>query len=398
MTTKRLTTLSGAILTLFAVLALCLFVPNAEAARRNAAKDSAKAAEKNVEAEADEAEVEESDEDADADAKAPAKGRKADKAKKAAPGKAVNAEDAAGDDENDQDLGLEGEDEVEVEEVDKKAPLRKPMDITGKQLKTKDGFILTATYYPSNQGTDAVPVLLFPGWEGSRKDFETLALTLQKNGYAVLVPDLRGHGDSNKKEINPENFKEVTLKKLTKEDLIDVVLIDFETLKTFLRMENNRGHLNVAKLCVGGIEEGALIASAVASNDWVKPIRTKKADALQGDVLAVFMISTPKNAKGVKFSNTFAPNSRWGANGKNISYLFIAGNDRDKKVERIKTMESTVSRNFGRGALEFVYPSELDISVQGAKLIAEEDSKAIKLILEFCEKRAKNREFLWQKR
>lgn len=397
MTTKRLTTLSGAILTLFAVLALCLFVPNAEAARRNAAKDSANAAEKKADAEADEAEVEESDEDADADAKAPAKGRKADKAKKAAPGKAVNAEDAAGDDENDQDLGLEGEDEVEVEEVDKKAPLRKPMDITGKQLKTQDGFILTATYYPSNQGTDAVPVVLFPGWEGSRKDFETLALALQKNGYAVLVPDLRGHGESNKKEVEPENFKEVLLKKLTKEDLNAMVVYDFSALKKFLKMENNRGHLNVAKICVGGIEEGALIASGVASRDWTEP-KKGKAEPNTGDVLAVFMISTPRNAKGVKFVNTFMPNSGWGANGKNLSYLFIAGNDKDKKTERIKTMESAVSKKFGRGALEFVYPSELDISVQGAKLIAEEDSKAIKLILEFCEKRAKNREFLWQKR
>ncbi|MEK6233715.1 MAG: alpha/beta hydrolase, partial [Planctomycetales bacterium] len=63
---------------------------------------------------------------------------------------------------------------------------------------TADGIELTATYYPGFKGKDAVPILMVHELNGSRRDFQGLALGLQKEGHASLAIDLRGHGDSRK--------------------------------------------------------------------------------------------------------------------------------------------------------------------------------------------------------
>ncbi len=63
-------------------------------------------------------------------------------------------------------------------------------------LNTHDGVTLGATYYGSLLGKEAVPVIMLHQYKGSRADFKDLALALQAKGCAVLVPDLRGHGQS----------------------------------------------------------------------------------------------------------------------------------------------------------------------------------------------------------
>ena len=72
---------------------------------------------------------------------------------------------------------------------------------------------MKATYYPGTKDEESIPVILLHGFKGNRKDFtkedEGLAWFLQKNlGCAVIVPDLRGHGDSTKVRIANSNRKE----------------------------------------------------------------------------------------------------------------------------------------------------------------------------------------------
>ena len=70
-----------------------------------------------------------------------------------------------------------------------------PENIT---LETKDLLLLKCTWYAGWKGKKSVPILMLHGAGGNRNDYAPLAEYLQKQGHAVLVPDLRGHGGSTK--------------------------------------------------------------------------------------------------------------------------------------------------------------------------------------------------------
>jgi pimeloyl-ACP methyl ester carboxylesterase len=59
------------------------------------------------------------------------------------------------------------------------------------RYKARDGVLLSYREYPASGGKVAV---LVHGSAGSGVDMHPLALALQAKGYAVLVPDIRGHG------------------------------------------------------------------------------------------------------------------------------------------------------------------------------------------------------------
>ena len=63
-------------------------------------------------------------------------------------------------------------------------------------MQTGDGLELTLTYYAGTKGKQTIPVVLLHMWKQSRNDYKDLAPALQALGYAVIVPDLRGHGES----------------------------------------------------------------------------------------------------------------------------------------------------------------------------------------------------------
>ena len=63
-------------------------------------------------------------------------------------------------------------------------------------LQTKDQVALTGTYFAGTKGENTVPIILIHGWEGVGGEFNPLAQFLQSLGHAVVVPDLRGHGES----------------------------------------------------------------------------------------------------------------------------------------------------------------------------------------------------------
>ena len=79
-------------------------------------------------------------------------------------------------------------------------------------LQTSDGLELTLTYYRGTKGKQTIPVVLLHGWKQSRNDYKDLAPALQAQGYAVIVPDLRGHGESThlKGVRGDENLKAAT--------------------------------------------------------------------------------------------------------------------------------------------------------------------------------------------
>ena len=78
-------------------------------------------------------------------------------------------------------------------ESEKEKKIPEPKEV---ELQTEDGLKLMATYYPGIRGKETIPVVLLHMWKQSRNDYKDLAPVLQAIGCAVVVPDLRGHGDS----------------------------------------------------------------------------------------------------------------------------------------------------------------------------------------------------------
>ena len=148
------------------------------------------------------------------------------------------------------------------------------MELGGNDLVTRDFVSLAATFYPGAADKNTVPVILLHAFKGSRKDFLELAPYLAKQGYAVMVPDLRGHGDStNKLEVRGGKRRIVKLDaaKMRSNDFTRTALQDMGALRRFLVVKNNEGQLNLNKLVILGMELGAAVAADWSVYDWSLP-------------------------------------------------------------------------------------------------------------------------------
>ncbi len=127
-----------------------------------------------------------------------------------------------------------------------------PVELGGNDLLTSDGVQLAATFYPGTQGQDTVPIVLLHMADGSRKDYLELAPVLQEQGHAVLVPDLRGHGDSTRTRFG--GTVRLDSRRAASVMYYDMVYKDMEALRRFLIDKNDAAELNLNRLCIVGAE------------------------------------------------------------------------------------------------------------------------------------------------
>jgi pimeloyl-ACP methyl ester carboxylesterase len=139
-------------------------------------------------------------------------------------------------------------------------------------LVTEDGLQMKATYFPGTKGEESIPVILLHGFKGNRKDFvqeQGLAPFLQeKLGCAVIVPDLRGHGDSTKIKVG-KLITKIDAKTMRQPQIAAMVTEDLRAVKNYLWKKNNEKKLNLCKLTVIGVEEGAALALRYTAYDAV---------------------------------------------------------------------------------------------------------------------------------
>lgn len=161
----------------------------------------------------------------------------------------------------------------EAQSNKKKAP--PPQDV---ELRDKSGLPLTkdvlikATYYPGTKGKESIPLIMLHGWKGSRAEFAGLAATLQEShGYAILVPDLRGHGESTQVLIG-NNSKPLEANRLNPMHWEAMVAQDVEACKRYLMDKHNAGELNIEKLGLIAADTGAVVAMHWAVRDWSWPV------------------------------------------------------------------------------------------------------------------------------
>jgi len=190
-----------------------------------------------------------------------------------------------------------------------KDEIPKPEEVS---IQTPDGLVLKATYLPGLKGKETIPVVLLHELRGrhqqgrsantrfSRVDYAGLAKTLQARGHAVLVPDLRGHGESNVRKIPGRADQVIDPETMGGTEYQRIVAIDMPAMKNYLVARNNEGELNIEKLVVVGAVESALAAMYWAQLDWSMPASGNRKQGQ--DIKAVILLSPQWSVPGLQWA------------------------------------------------------------------------------------------------
>lgn len=236
-----------------------------------------------------------------------------------------------------------------------KQEIPKPKDVS---IQTADAVALAATYFPGLKEKESVPVVLLHELRGrreqgraastrfSRVDYAGLAKYLQARGHAVLVPDLRGHGDSNVRKIPGRPDQVIDPKTMGGADYQRMVTIDMPALKNYLVARNNEGELNIEKLVVVGAEQSALLAMYWTQLDWS---RLASGNRKQGqDIKAVILLSPTWSVPGLQWSQI-------------ARYQPLAMVPFDPQLQRV--FRDGIRRDPRQGAVVFDYRREVPVRI-----------------------------------
>ncbi len=258
----------------------------------------------------------------------------------------------------------------------KSAPDQQVEDIT---LITKDRVVLRCTYYHGPPSKETVPLILVHDWDGQRGDLKILAEYLQRMQYAVIVPDLRGHGHSIQVEGSQENLDREKFQRR----VIESMLLDIEAAKSFLLKENNEGKLNIEQLGVIGAGFGASLALNWAVGDWhVQNLPTYK---MGQDVKALVLVSPLRTFKGTTI-NMALKDLRVLAN---LSALIIVGGENSSAVKDAERVHDAFQRAWGKEHPEALPFFVANTSLQSNELITTPGTGVDQWIAPFLDKRLK---------
>ena len=245
-----------------------------------------------------------------------------------------------------------------------------PPDPVVEVLTTKDQVSLNCTFYPGTNGKETVPIVMVHGWKGVRGEFDRIARYLQSLGHAVMVPDLRGHGESTQRRtLNGEN-QIINPDRMKPAQIAGMYEFDLEAVKTFLLKKNNDGELNIEMLTLVGSEMGTIVAMNWAVIDWSWPqLPTLK----QGqDVKALVLISPILASKGLKIQLALRnPNVR------SLPTLIMVGKQNRRSNTDAKKLHSRLKRYHlpeskdpkEANRKQSLFFADFDTSLKGTKLI-----------------------------
>jgi pimeloyl-ACP methyl ester carboxylesterase len=278
----------------------------------------------------------------------------------------------------------------------KKVP--RPKSIT---LTTKDGVRLGATYYASNMGKDAVPIVMLHDLKETRAVFNSVAEALQNptgragQSHAVLTVDLRGHGHSKTIVDEYGATQQIDSALLRQVDFENMVLFDMEAVRAFLVDQNDAGALNLNKLCVIGSGMGANIAVIWTARDWAMPVL---ANRKQGqDIKGLVLLSPRWNYRGLPLNNAL---QQPGLEHK-VSFLVVYGAD----DPRMKRDAENIVRNLKKVRPEpppdrvreeqDVFEVGLATKLQGTKLLTAREFDLFPIVDQFIDARLTQQSYPW---
>jgi len=269
-------------------------------------------------------------------------------------------------------------------------------------LDARDGVQLAATFYPGGNGKESIPVVLLHGWKGSRKEYGTLALHLQKLKHAVLAVDLRGHGDSThiKTDSRQQTLDAATM---SIQQYGNMVRYDLPAAREFLREKNNAGELNLNKLCLVGAEMGAVVAMEFAKQDAYPGYFGR---VQVGRFVKALVLISPddsfKNLNAVRSALQDPYVSR------ELSVLIVVGKDKPKDLEAANKINDFFKKHHPeppeekRKEEKDLFFIKLETSLQGTKILDAEGINVEKFIGGFIDLRLnkcqKAKQFKWDER
>jgi esterase/lipase len=153
-------------------------------------------------------------------------------------------------------------------------PLKQPTsgELPKALTSTIDGYTIAYNIYKNKPGSPSI--ILLHMLRRTKSDWDSIAKWLQESGYTVIVPDLRGHGQSagHWEQFTPDDFNKMAY--------------DVAAIKSVLQNEG----ANVKKLAIVGASIGANVALNYAANDQ--------------DVRTVVLLSPGLEYRGVSTANT----------------------------------------------------------------------------------------------
>lgn len=177
-------------------------------------------------------------------------------------------------------------------------------------LTTSDGVSLAAWYYPvAGETVPRATVIVVHDLGGSHETIEPFSRGLQAAGYAVVAPDLRGHGGSVASTGAANRAGGLDANSLRRPDMLAIAASaggrirdqaqargDLETVYRWVEEQAETGTLKSDRLCIVGCGEGGTLATlwTVADASW--PPTTRGAQG--GRVRAIVLISPAWVAKG----------------------------------------------------------------------------------------------------
>lgn len=244
------------------------------------------------------------------------------------------------------------------------------------RIESYDDTTLAASYYPAKADTAAPVVLLVHEKDRSGKDFEDpvgelkglgLAEHLQSLGYAVLAFDLRGYGANPRRPMGDREWREM--------------VNDLQVVYQFLVDRNNRGEVNLSRLGVVALGEGANLVAAWA----YLPGGAVSSEGRVTDLSGLVLVSPMPEGEGYQFAtlmNSLAPR---------IPVLLMAGERDAPSHEAVRKVRANVEKT--RQNKVELFPS----SLHGYKLLRLEP-RATSVLTKFLEGTVKLKSSEWEPR
>lgn len=251
---------------------------------------------------------------------------------------------------------------------------------------TEDRLNLHLTYWEAPKPSPDTPVLiLLHGQDSNRLDWpKSLIAKLHSEGYAIVAPDLRGHGQSKGVAALPagEPGVEGTGKKTRKEkehkidaahlkprDYTAMVNHDMEAVKTFIYQQHQQKKLNMNKCAIVAADLSAIVAAYFTEKDWGKqPLE----DAQEGmgtptgkDIRALVLLSPPFKAPGLPVTKNTVRSLKEPTAGIAI-FVAVGSGDKADKGDAWKLYGQLATPDKNRERMEF---HEYDSAGRGIRLL-----------------------------